>query len=542
LPIPLSVNGAVFNYPVNFDTGWGIDATGWAQAVTAGMLQKAGGTFPLTADVDFGDSFGLIATYFTSDAINPATSGTLRLASADPGVGFRNNANNANLILTTDASDNLLFNGHILGGSSAGPVTSIIGTANQVIASSPTGNVTLSLPQSIAPVSSPTFAGITLSAPSFIQNATSIGFQDSGSAHTIAMKSPNVTTDYTLTLPPDKGLNGQVLRTDGTGVTTWVNAAGSGTVNSGTAGQLAYYATSSNVISGNPSLLYTETAGATALNLTDTASSTILLTTPAHQISISSRNSDGFFTISDVTNSRSLFQYDPINNFNNVGVSLALATPLFTQGNKIEGLPTPTFLGDALAYGKTFDMGSTKITGLAAATTAGDAVSYRQGGQAIDGSTANASGSAGTIQQGTISTPDLRANAVTNASFFNSPTLYSVTSSALSLTLSGCQGGNVFVLVNGHVNLATSAGNVAVTIAVVLFDSGTQIASNIFTYYNAQGGISPVFAVPFTLSAMGGPISGSHTYTVQFGLNNTSGITGSAFGTDYSFTAIEFKR
>jgi hypothetical protein len=41
-------------------------------------------------------------------------------------------------------------------------VTSIIGTANQVTASSPTGSVTLSLPQNIATSSSPTFSNLTL--------------------------------------------------------------------------------------------------------------------------------------------------------------------------------------------------------------------------------------------------------------------------------------------------------------------------------------------------------------------------------------------
>lgn len=45
--------------------------------------------------------------------------------------------------------------------SASGDVDSIIGTANQVIASNPTGNVTLSLPQSIATSSSPTFASLT---------------------------------------------------------------------------------------------------------------------------------------------------------------------------------------------------------------------------------------------------------------------------------------------------------------------------------------------------------------------------------------------
>jgi hypothetical protein len=45
---------------------------------------------------------------------------------------------------------------------SAGGVSSITGTANQVIASSSTGAVTLSLPQSIATTSTPTFGGETL--------------------------------------------------------------------------------------------------------------------------------------------------------------------------------------------------------------------------------------------------------------------------------------------------------------------------------------------------------------------------------------------
>lgn len=49
--------------------------------------------------------------------------------------------------------------------SSSGGVTSITGTANQVIASTPTGNVTLSLPQNIGTTSSPTFANLTLTNP-----------------------------------------------------------------------------------------------------------------------------------------------------------------------------------------------------------------------------------------------------------------------------------------------------------------------------------------------------------------------------------------
>lgn len=50
----------------------------------------------------------------------------------------------------------------IIDTSTAGDVDSITGTANQVIASSPTGNVVLSLPQSIGTTSSPTFNNVTL--------------------------------------------------------------------------------------------------------------------------------------------------------------------------------------------------------------------------------------------------------------------------------------------------------------------------------------------------------------------------------------------
>jgi hypothetical protein len=59
-------------------------------------------------------------------------------------------------------------------------------------------------------------------------------------------------TGTIFTLPATNGTNGQLLQTNGSGVTSWVNvASGSGTVNSGTSGQLAYYASSTNAVSSN---------------------------------------------------------------------------------------------------------------------------------------------------------------------------------------------------------------------------------------------------------------------------------------------------
>jgi microcystin-dependent protein len=159
LAIPLVVNGQTFEYPVNFDEGWGVAATGWAQAVTNGLLQRSGGNFPLTADVNFGPNFGLLSAYFTSRVTNPASTGLIRLAKTDT-IDWRNNANAADNILAVNSSDQLTYNGVVIGAGTG--VTSITGTANQIIASASTGNITLSTPQSIAAGSSPTFVGLTL--------------------------------------------------------------------------------------------------------------------------------------------------------------------------------------------------------------------------------------------------------------------------------------------------------------------------------------------------------------------------------------------
>ena len=72
-------------------------------------MQLSGGSFPLTADTNFGTNFGLLAKYFTSTAGNPAGSGAIRLANSDA-VGFRNSTNTADLLLKPDADGILQYN------------------------------------------------------------------------------------------------------------------------------------------------------------------------------------------------------------------------------------------------------------------------------------------------------------------------------------------------------------------------------------------------------------------------------------------------
>lgn len=70
--------------------------------------------------------------------------------------------------------------------SFAAGVNSITGTTNQIIASSATGNVTLSLPQDIAHGSTPTFGGLTLTNPHIAGAGGLVSFQifTSGTAST----------------------------------------------------------------------------------------------------------------------------------------------------------------------------------------------------------------------------------------------------------------------------------------------------------------------------------------------------------------------
>lgn len=132
-----------------------------------------------------------------------------------------------------------------------------------------------------------------------IVDFTSAGIVLHGSASgtaTLGVKSTAGTVNFTL--PVTNGTNGQLMQTDGAGNTSWVNVtSGSGTVNSGTSGQLSYYASSTNAVSGNANaniangaltlgvassvlgslVLSGSTSGTTTINPNVTASGTLTL-------------------------------------------------------------------------------------------------------------------------------------------------------------------------------------------------------------------------------------------------------------------------
>ena len=110
MSVALTVNGQSFDYPEKGDQNWGPDGTEWAIAITNGMLQKAGGLFQLLNEVDFGSSHGIKSLYYKSRSANIADSGVLRLANGN-NISWRNNADSGNLVLSTNASDQLTYQG-----------------------------------------------------------------------------------------------------------------------------------------------------------------------------------------------------------------------------------------------------------------------------------------------------------------------------------------------------------------------------------------------------------------------------------------------
>jgi len=108
--VNVNINGTSYTIPSTGEEGWGDEVTNWIVAASSFLLQRSGGSFPLSAEVDFGATAGLRALIYRSKAADVAASGVLRLGNADK-ISFRNAANSADLQLGTNASNQLVFNG-----------------------------------------------------------------------------------------------------------------------------------------------------------------------------------------------------------------------------------------------------------------------------------------------------------------------------------------------------------------------------------------------------------------------------------------------
>ena len=110
----ITFNGVSYVIPAIADASWGTIVANYLTAISTGCLQKTGGAFTLSsADIDFGITYGLKSVYFKSKTANIAAAGVLMLAKTDV-IGWRNNANGADLDLGINSSDQLTFNSVIM--------------------------------------------------------------------------------------------------------------------------------------------------------------------------------------------------------------------------------------------------------------------------------------------------------------------------------------------------------------------------------------------------------------------------------------------
>jgi hypothetical protein len=106
----VTFNGASYTIPAIADASWGTNVSSYLVAISTGSFQKTGGTFTLTAEANFGATYGLKACYLKSYSTNPASAGAVRLANTDL-IKWRNNANSADLGLGASTSDWIQWGG-----------------------------------------------------------------------------------------------------------------------------------------------------------------------------------------------------------------------------------------------------------------------------------------------------------------------------------------------------------------------------------------------------------------------------------------------
>lgn len=131
---PITYVGNAYSVPAYGDTGYAQGSgnlSSYLVALATGSLTLSGGSFPLTADANFGTNFGLVALYLKSTATNVASAGVLRLGNTDL-IEWRNATNSGNVTLTVNASNQFVFSGGDI----------VTGTGNGLVVTTPDGTKT----------------------------------------------------------------------------------------------------------------------------------------------------------------------------------------------------------------------------------------------------------------------------------------------------------------------------------------------------------------------------------------------------------------
>ena len=180
MSVIVHINGTAYTIPQDGDEAWGTQVTNWITAVSAETLQKNTTAFTLTGTLNFGSNFGIKSLYLgPSTGSNLAAAGLIRMPTTTSAIGWRNVANNGDLLLATNGSDQLTFNSivvtdlssvqaltnksinsSIIGGSSAaaGTFTDLSSTGNTAIGNGSSDALTIA-PNTITWSNDPTHSG-----------------------------------------------------------------------------------------------------------------------------------------------------------------------------------------------------------------------------------------------------------------------------------------------------------------------------------------------------------------------------------------------
>lgn len=229
MSVNVTINGVTYPVPTQGDLNWGPPMTRVIVALANNSLSRSGGLFTLTADLNFGPTFGLLAPYYKSTTVNVATVGQLRLAKTDT-IDWRNNANSGNNVLAVNGTDQLTFNGVTLntgaGTVNAGTATHLAyyATSTNAVSDAQGANIsgTYNFTQNqqfaaigigISPVgNSLTFA-----------TANAIRFKNSDLSQQITITAPAgvFPNSWSWTLPSAQGGTGTFLTNNGSGTLSW---------------------------------------------------------------------------------------------------------------------------------------------------------------------------------------------------------------------------------------------------------------------------------------------------------------------------------
>jgi hypothetical protein len=119
-----SFAGSSFNLPLNREpksSNWGTEVSNFLIALADYAIPKTGGSYTLSAELNLGATYGILLPYVKSAGTNIASAGVVRLAKTET-IGWRNNANGADLALGIDSSNRLTFNSVVLATAGAASI------------------------------------------------------------------------------------------------------------------------------------------------------------------------------------------------------------------------------------------------------------------------------------------------------------------------------------------------------------------------------------------------------------------------------------